>query len=72
MKKKFLLLSRTLCLQWDKVNCLKCIFKMYESFLCCLCLDEGLLTRDEQIILGVLLSFFLAVLLITIICVAVK
>uniref|UniRef100_A0A3P8V0V9 Protein tyrosine phosphatase receptor type Q n=1 Tax=Cynoglossus semilaevis TaxID=244447 RepID=A0A3P8V0V9_CYNSE len=34
--------------------------------------DEGLLTRDEQIILGVLLSFFLAVLLITIICVAHK
>lgn len=57
---------------WDKVNCLKCVFKMYESFVCCLCLDEGLLTRDEQIILGVLLSFFLAVLLITIICVAVK
>ncbi|KAG7522537.1 phosphatidylinositol phosphatase PTPRQ isoform X1 [Solea senegalensis] len=33
---------------------------------------DGLLTRDEQIILGVLLSFFLAVLLITIICVSVK
>nr|XP_057932138.1 phosphatidylinositol phosphatase PTPRQ [Doryrhamphus excisus] len=33
---------------------------------------DGLLTRDEQIILGVLLSFFLAVLLIVIICVSVK
>ncbi|XP_035858940.1 phosphatidylinositol phosphatase PTPRQ isoform X1 [Sander lucioperca] len=33
---------------------------------------DGLLTRDEQIILGVLLSFFLAVLLIIIICGSVK
>uniref|UniRef100_A0AAV2KVW1 Protein-tyrosine-phosphatase n=1 Tax=Knipowitschia caucasica TaxID=637954 RepID=A0AAV2KVW1_KNICA len=33
---------------------------------------NGLLTRDEQIILGVLLSFFLAVLLIIIICCSVK
>ncbi|XP_041854149.1 phosphatidylinositol phosphatase PTPRQ [Melanotaenia boesemani] len=33
---------------------------------------DGLLTREEQIILGVLLSFFLAVLLIIIICVSVK
>ncbi|XP_057692657.1 phosphatidylinositol phosphatase PTPRQ isoform X2 [Corythoichthys intestinalis] len=32
----------------------------------------GLLSRDEQIILGVLLSFFLAVLLIVIICASVK
>ncbi|XP_037109194.1 phosphatidylinositol phosphatase PTPRQ [Syngnathus acus] len=32
----------------------------------------GLLSRDEQIILGVLLSFFLAMLLIVIICVSVK
>ncbi|XP_013765491.1 phosphatidylinositol phosphatase PTPRQ [Pundamilia nyererei] len=33
---------------------------------------DGLLTREEQIILGVLLSFFLAVLLIIIICGSVK
>uniref|UniRef100_G3PI72 Protein tyrosine phosphatase receptor type Q n=1 Tax=Gasterosteus aculeatus TaxID=69293 RepID=G3PI72_GASAC len=33
---------------------------------------DGLLTREEQIILGVLLSFFLAVLLIVIICGSVK
>ncbi|KAA8590153.1 hypothetical protein FQN60_014087 [Etheostoma spectabile] len=33
---------------------------------------DGLLTRDEQIILGVVLSFFLAVLLIVIICGSVK
>ncbi|KAM9854760.1 phosphatidylinositol phosphatase PTPRQ [Aulostomus maculatus] len=33
---------------------------------------DGLLTRDEQIILGVLLSFFLALLLIIIICGSVK
>ncbi|XP_070686459.1 phosphatidylinositol phosphatase PTPRQ [Pempheris klunzingeri] len=33
---------------------------------------EGLLTREQQIILGVLLSFFLAVLLILIICGSVK
>ncbi|XP_078024039.1 phosphatidylinositol phosphatase PTPRQ [Epinephelus lanceolatus] len=33
---------------------------------------DGLLTRDEQIILGVLLSFFLAVLLIIIICGSIK
>lgn len=33
---------------------------------------DGLLTREEQIILGVLLSFFLAVLLIMIICGSVK
>lgn len=33
---------------------------------------DGLLTRAEQIILGVLLSFFLAVLLIIIICGSVK
>nr|XP_019934116.1 PREDICTED: phosphatidylinositol phosphatase PTPRQ [Paralichthys olivaceus] len=33
---------------------------------------DGLLTREEQIILGVLLSFFLAVLLIIIICASVK
>lgn len=33
---------------------------------------DGLLTRDEQIILGVLLSFFLSVLLIMIICGSVK
>ncbi|XP_077373169.1 phosphatidylinositol phosphatase PTPRQ isoform X2 [Festucalex cinctus] len=33
---------------------------------------HGLLSRDEQIILGVLLSFFLAVLLIVIICASVK
>nr|XP_046251054.1 phosphatidylinositol phosphatase PTPRQ isoform X3 [Scatophagus argus] len=33
---------------------------------------DGLLTREEQIILGVLLSFFLAVLLIIIICCSVK
>uniref|UniRef100_A0A8P4G646 Protein tyrosine phosphatase receptor type Q n=1 Tax=Dicentrarchus labrax TaxID=13489 RepID=A0A8P4G646_DICLA len=33
---------------------------------------DGLLTRDEQIILGVLLSFFLSVLLIIIICGSVK
>ncbi|XP_034542203.1 phosphatidylinositol phosphatase PTPRQ [Notolabrus celidotus] len=33
---------------------------------------DGLLTRDEQIILGVLLSFFLSVLLIVIICGSVK
>ncbi|XP_056138465.1 phosphatidylinositol phosphatase PTPRQ [Lampris incognitus] len=33
---------------------------------------DGLLTRDEQIILGVLLSFFLAVLFIVIICASVK
>ncbi|XP_055078550.1 phosphatidylinositol phosphatase PTPRQ [Periophthalmus magnuspinnatus] len=33
---------------------------------------NGLLTREEQIILGVLLSFFLAVLLIIIICCSVK
>ncbi|XP_051917347.1 phosphatidylinositol phosphatase PTPRQ [Hippocampus zosterae] len=32
----------------------------------------GLLSRDEQIILGVLLSFFLAVLLVVIICASVK
>ncbi|KAM4618263.1 phosphatidylinositol phosphatase PTPRQ [Polymixia lowei] len=33
---------------------------------------DGLLTRDEQIILGVLLSFFLAVLLIILICASVR
>lgn len=33
---------------------------------------DGLLTREEQIILGVLLSFFIAVLLIIIICGSVK
>ncbi|XP_035497594.2 phosphatidylinositol phosphatase PTPRQ isoform X3 [Scophthalmus maximus] len=33
---------------------------------------DGLLTREEQIILGVLLSFFLAVLLIVIICASVR
>ncbi|XP_008281722.1 phosphatidylinositol phosphatase PTPRQ [Stegastes partitus] len=33
---------------------------------------DGLLTRDEQIILGVLLSFFLAVLIIIILCCSVK
>ncbi|XP_061896859.1 phosphatidylinositol phosphatase PTPRQ [Entelurus aequoreus] len=33
---------------------------------------DGLLTRDEQIIIGVLLSFFLVVLLIVIICASVK
>jgi hypothetical protein len=33
---------------------------------------DGMLTRDEQIILGVLLSVFLAVFLITIICASVR
>lgn len=33
---------------------------------------DGLLTREEQIIMGVLLSFFLAVLLIIIICSSAK
>lgn len=33
---------------------------------------DGLLTREEQIILGVLLSFFLAMFLILIICCSVK
>ncbi len=51
-----------------------CCFCVMLYILCPLPLSvaDGLLTREEQIILGVLLSFFLAVLLIIIICGSVK